>query len=91
MTNPQDTTPQTSDNRLDRIEVILESIQEDSTKLKHDFEEFRSDFKQSRERSDRFDDKFSNYQQATQWVVQLAFSLIASATVLVIITTIFKR
>lgn len=35
-----------------------------------------------------FDSKFSNYQQATQWVVQLAFTLIASATVTVIISTI---
>lgn len=38
----------------------------------------------------KFDDKFSNYQQATQWVVQLAFGLIASATVIVIITNILK-
>ncbi len=37
---------------------------------------------------DTFDEKFSNYQQATQWVVQLAFTLIASATVTVIITSV---
>jgi hypothetical protein len=30
-----------------------------------------------------FDEKFKNYQQATQWLVQLAFTLIASATVTV--------
>jgi hypothetical protein len=40
---------------------------------------------------ERFNDRFSNYQQATQWVVQLAFSLIASATVIVIVTNIFRR
>ncbi|MCW6037633.1 hypothetical protein K4A83_15320 [Spirulina subsalsa FACHB-351] len=38
----------------------------------------------------RFDERFSNYQQATQWVVQLAFGLIASATVIVVVTSIFK-
>ena len=38
----------------------------------------------------KFDDKFSNYQQATQWVVQLAFGLIASATVIVIVTNVLK-
>jgi hypothetical protein len=38
-----------------------------------------------------FDEKFKNYQQATQWVVQLAFTLIASATVTVIITSVVKR
>ena len=36
--------------------------------------------------SERFNDRFSNYQQATQWVVQLAFTLIASATITIIIT-----
>ena len=38
----------------------------------------------------KFDDKFSNYQQATQWVIQLAFSSIASATVIVIVTNVLK-
>ncbi|PSB29959.1 hypothetical protein C7B82_10040 [Stenomitos frigidus ULC18] len=40
---------------------------------------------------ERFNDRFTNYQQATQWVVQLAFTLIASATLTVIITAILKR
>lgn len=35
-----------------------------------------------------FDEKFKNYQQATQWLVQLAFTLIASATITVIITSV---
>lgn len=35
-----------------------------------------------------FNDKFDNYQKATQWVVQLAFTLIASATITVIISTV---
>ncbi len=38
----------------------------------------------------KFDERFSNYQQATQWVVQLAFGLIASATVIVVVTSVFK-
>ena len=37
-----------------------------------------------------FDEKFGNYQQATQWLVQLAFTLIASATITVIITSVVK-
>lgn len=40
---------------------------------------------------ERFNDRFANYQQATQWVVQLAFTLIASATITVIITAVLKR
>ncbi len=39
----------------------------------------------------KFDDRFTNYQQATQWVVQLAFTLIASATITIIVTTILRR
>jgi len=42
------------------------------------------------DRIDRFDQRFSDYQKATQWVVQLAFALIASSTVTVIITAVFK-
>lgn len=41
--------------------------------------------------SEKFNDRFSNYQQATQWVVQLAFTLIASATITVIITSVVRK
>ena len=40
---------------------------------------------------EKFNDRFSNYQQATQWVVQLAFTLIASATITVIIISVLRR
>lgn len=40
---------------------------------------------------ERSNERFNNYQQAVQWVVQLAFSLIASATVTIIITSVFKK
>ena len=41
--------------------------------------------------TEKFNEKFADYRQATQWVVQLAFGLIASATVITIVATIFKR
>jgi predicted nuclease with TOPRIM domain len=41
--------------------------------------------------SEKFNDRFSNYQQATQWVVQLAFTLIASATITIIISSVLRR
>lgn len=40
---------------------------------------------------ERSNEKFDNYQKAVQWVVQLAFSLIASATVTIIITSVLKN
>jgi predicted PurR-regulated permease PerM len=39
---------------------------------------------------DTFNEKFDNYQKATQWVVGLAFSLIGSATVITIIASVFR-
>ncbi len=41
--------------------------------------------------NEKFNDKFDNYQKATQWVVQLALTLIASATITVIISTVLSR
>jgi hypothetical protein len=55
----------------------LENLQTDVDALKTDTE--------------RSGERFTTYQQATQWVVQLAFTLIASATITVIITAVFKR
>ncbi|MDG2989493.1 hypothetical protein L3556_00885 [Candidatus Synechococcus calcipolaris G9] len=43
------------------------------------------------EHQDRFNEKFETYQKATQWVVQLAFSLIAAATVTVIVSSVLGR
>jgi uncharacterized protein YoxC len=40
---------------------------------------------------ERSNDKFDTYQKATQWVVQLSFSLIASATIITLASAIFKR
>ncbi len=38
----------------------------------------------------RSSDKFDAYPKGTQWVVQLAFTLIASATITVILTSVLK-
>ena len=40
---------------------------------------------------EQFNQKFDNYQKVTQWVVQLAFSLIAAATVTVIVSTVLGK
>ncbi|WP_377474754.1 MAG: hypothetical protein P2A85_19080 [Microcoleus anatoxicus] len=50
-----------------------------------------TEVEKTNEKTDRFNDKFDNYQKATQWVVQLAFTLIASATITVIITSVFRK
>ena len=35
--------------------------------------------------------RFSAYQQASQWVVNLAFGLLATATIITIVSTVFRR
>ncbi|NJL47053.1 MAG: hypothetical protein HC929_05515 [Leptolyngbyaceae cyanobacterium SM2_5_2] len=71
-------TSTTSDNdRLDRIEQKLD-------KLATEFDKLATD-------NEKFNDKFDTYQKAIQWVVQLAFTLIASATLTVIITSVVAK
>jgi hypothetical protein len=40
---------------------------------------------------ERSNKRFNNYQQAVQWIVQLAFSLIASATITIIISSVLRK
>ena len=49
------------------------------------------DVEKTNEKTDRFNDKFDNYQKATQWVVKLAFTQLAIATITVIITSVFRK
>lgn len=69
----------TSDN-----EPTLKDLANKLDHLSGDVEALSNEMKQSNER-------FADYRQATQWVVQLAFTLIASATITVIITSVFRR
>ncbi|NJK52992.1 MAG: hypothetical protein HC936_09505 [Leptolyngbyaceae cyanobacterium SU_3_3] len=70
--------------RVDKVSTDVKKLSDDVEKLSGDVEKLSGDV-------GRFNDRFSNYQQTTQWVVQLAFTLIASATLTVIITSILKR
>jgi hypothetical protein len=75
MTNPTETS--SNDNFQQQVLDRLDDLK-------------RSD-DQLREEVSRFNERFSNYQQATQWVVQLAFSLIAAATVTVIVSAVLNK
>ncbi|MEA5476456.1 hypothetical protein VB774_02380 [Pseudanabaena galeata UHCC 0370] len=59
---------------------VLESLAE----LKTDVERLDASIEKS-------DDKFDTYRQATQSLVNLAFGLIASATVITVVSAVFKR
>jgi ABC-type transporter Mla subunit MlaD len=66
------------------LQQVLESI----AQLKTDVD---SRIEQIDTKIDSFNDKFDNYQKASQSVVNLAFGLIASATIVTVVSHIFPR
>lgn len=73
-----------SDPTLVNVIEKLDTLSTNVERLSTDVERLSTDVEKS-------NDKFDNYQKDTQWVVQLAFSLIASATITIIITSILRR
>jgi molecular chaperone GrpE (heat shock protein) len=65
---------------MSELQQVLDSIAE----LKTEFKDLKSDV-------ESFNEKFDNYQKASQQIVNLAFSLIASATILSIVSYVFPR
>jgi hypothetical protein len=65
---------------MSELQQVLDSIAE----LKVEFKDLKSDV-------ENFNDKFDNYQKASQSLVNLAFGLIASATVITVVSSIFPR
>lgn len=57
----------------------------------NDSQQILAEIRELKDQVERFNDRFTNYQQATQWVVQLTFTVIASATITVIITSVVKK
>jgi outer membrane murein-binding lipoprotein Lpp len=87
-----------SDDRLDRIEQKLDHLSTTVDNLSTTVDNLSTTVDRLSGTVDnlsadneKFNDRFSNYQQATQWVVQLAFTLIASATITVIITSVLRK
>ncbi len=54
-------------------------------------EEQTVSLEQLKQEQERCHKKISNYQQAIQWVVQISFTLIASATITAVTTAGFKK
>ncbi len=66
---------------------VIEKLDNLSTKVS----ELSTDVETLSKESKRFDERFADYRQATQWGVQLAFTLIASATITVILSTVLRK
>jgi len=70
--------------KFDEYESFQKQVLDSLSELKADSVELRTDVEKSNE-------KFEIYRQATQSIDNLAFGLIASATVITVISTVFKR
>ena len=77
--------------KIDSLVVEVTKTNERIDQLSHDLSETNTKLAETNTRLDRNDERFEVYQKATQWVVQLAFGLIASATVTVLVTSVIRR
>jgi len=79
------------DDRIDRLTDNVNKLSEDMRQSREESKEISESIRQLRDESRELGSRFGYYQQSTQAIVNLAFSLIASATVSIFITTILKR
>ncbi len=80
-----------SPDRLDRIEASLEETAALSKSNMIAIDKLTKDIEEQRQEAKELGLRFGYYQQSTQSIINLAFSLIASATVSVFITVVLKR
>ncbi len=84
-------------NQLDpmqtELQQVLESIADLKTELKTDIKDLETRLETKIEAykldTKLFNTKFDYYQQATQWVIIMAFTLILAATAITIFSTVF--
>jgi hypothetical protein len=70
---------------------MLDKLADSISSLGEDVKDNTDAIKQLREESKEQGIRFAAYQQSSQWVVNLAFALIASATVTTLASSIFRR
>jgi FtsZ-binding cell division protein ZapB len=91
-----------SEERFDRLEAQISgfvneirsevaAIRSEVLEIRSEVLEIRSEVAQMKENTSKWDDRFETYQKANQSIVNLAFSLIASATVVTIASALFTK
>jgi uncharacterized coiled-coil DUF342 family protein len=80
-----------TDEMLDKLAESVRENTEAIKELREESKQFREESKRSREESKELNIRFTAYQQASQWVVNLAFGLLATATITTIVSAIFRR
>ena len=78
-------------SRLDRIESLLEHLTTDVGRLTTDVGKLTTDVEELKQEVTRTNDKVEIYQKASQQVVNLAFGLILTSALAIIIPAIVNR
>ncbi len=78
------TTERWTDEMLDKL---AETVKENGYQIEKNTEAIRDLRQETKEQGIRF----SAYQQASQWVVNLAFGLLATATITTIVSAVVRR
>lgn len=80
-----------TDEMLDRLAETTRDNAEAIRELREEAKQNADSIRELREEAKEQGLRFTYYQQSSQWVVNLAFGLIASATVTTIIAAIYRR
>ncbi len=84
-----------SEERFDRLEAQISGfvveVRSEVAEIRSEVAEIRSEVAEMKENTQKWDERFETYQKANQSIVNLAFSLIASATVVTIASALFLR
>lgn len=84
-------TPEKEQQLFDSIQSIQTDLTKKEQQLFDSIQSIKTDLNKLTADVEKSNDKFANYQQATQWVVQIAFSLIASATIVILVSNILGK
>jgi hypothetical protein len=69
-------------------EPTLTAIAEQLEQVTQGVGDIKADVDQLSQQVERFNDRLANYEQGMRWVVQLAFTLLISATVALVVSAI---
>jgi predicted nucleic acid-binding Zn-ribbon protein len=76
---------------LESISDLKSEIHDSEIRLETKFSDLKTEFTGLKTDVEAFNNKFDNYQKASQSVVNLAFGLIASATIVTLASHLFQR
>jgi FtsZ-binding cell division protein ZapB len=75
----------------DQLSKDVVALSKDVVSLSKDVTELSKNISRLAEDSKELNIRFNAYQQASQWVVNLAFGLLATATITTIVTAVFRK